>query len=355
MLSGHSLVKSYGSSPALRGVSVELRRGEMLAVTGPRARASRRCCCASPACSTPDGGEVRFEGQRIDDQSETVRSRLRRGEFGVLFQFGQLVAEMTAVENVALPLLLGGARRREATAQARQWLARFGVEQLADQLPGQMSGGQSQRVAVARALVTEPAVLFADEPTGALDTVAGEQVMTELSRVARDMNTAVLLVTHDARVAAYGDRELVVATGARHEDLDAAAARHDRRALRRAADLDDRARRGGRRARAAVRADRRLDRCRRRPVLQRPARPEGLHTGVIVTFVLLCIPLLVFVGQCSRIGAPARDRRLAALRMAGATPSDVTRVAAAESGLAAAIGAVGGLVIYLVGRELLHT
>ncbi len=213
VLSGHALVKSYGNSPALRGVSVELRRGEMLAVTGPSGSGKSTLLLCLAGVLAPDGGEVRFEGQRIDDQSETVRSRLRRGEFGVLFQFGQLVAEMTAIENVALPLLLGGARRREATAQARQWLARFGVEQLADQLPGQMSGGQSQRVAVARALVTEPAVLFADEPTGALDTVAGEQVMTELSRVARDMNTAVLLVTHDARVAAYGDRELVVRDG----------------------------------------------------------------------------------------------------------------------------------------------
>jgi len=213
VLSGRSLVKSYGSSPALRGVSVELRRGEILAVTGPSGSGKSTLLLCLAGVLRPDSGEVTFAGRRIDTDSETARSSLRRDEFGVLFQFGQLIAEMTAAENVALPLLLAGERRRPAQAAAREWLARFGVEQLADQRPSEMSGGQSQRVAVARALVTEPAVLFADEPTGALDTVAGEAVMTELTRVARDAGTAVLLVTHDARVASYGDREIVVRDG----------------------------------------------------------------------------------------------------------------------------------------------
>ena len=175
VLSGHSLVKSFGSSRALRGASVELRRGEILAVTGPSGSGKSTLLLCLAGVLTPDGGEVHYDGRRIDRESETVRSRLRRSEFGVLFQFGQLVAEMTAAENMALPLLLEGARRRDAMSRAREWLGRFGVEEFADQLPGQMSGGQSQRVAVARALVTDPAVLFADEPTGALDTVAGER------------------------------------------------------------------------------------------------------------------------------------------------------------------------------------
>jgi len=213
VLSGHSLVKSFGRSRALRGASVELRRGEILAVTGPSGSGKSTLLLCLAGVLTPDGGEVHYDGRRIDRESESVRSRLRRSEFGVLFQFGQLVAEMTAAENVALPLLLEGARRRDAMSCAREWLGRFGVEEFADQLPGQMSGGQSQRVAVARALVTGPAVLFADEPTGALDTVAGERVMTELTRVARETDTAVVLVTHDARVAAYGEREIVVRDG----------------------------------------------------------------------------------------------------------------------------------------------
>jgi putative ABC transport system ATP-binding protein len=213
VLSGRSLVKSYASSPALRGVSVELGRGEILAVTGPSGSGKSTLLLCLAGVLRPDAGEVLLMGRRIDGDSETARSRLRRRELGVLFQFGQLIAEMTAAENVALPLLLSGARRRQAMGVARDCLRRFGVEDVADKLPTQMSGGQSQRVAVARSVVTEPAVLFADEPTGALDTVSGEQVMTELVRVARECDTAVLLVTHDARVAAYGDREIVVRDG----------------------------------------------------------------------------------------------------------------------------------------------
>jgi putative ABC transport system ATP-binding protein len=213
VLSGRALVKDYGNAPALRGVSVELGRGEILAVTGPSGSGKSTLLLCMAGVLRPDAGEVHFQGRRIDTDSETDRSLLRRDSFGVLFQFGQLITEMTAAENVALPLLLSGARRRPAMMTARDWLRRFGVEALADQLPTQMSGGQSQRVAVARALVTEPAVLFADEPTAALDTVAGEQVMTELTRVARETGTAVLLITHDARVAAYGDREIVVRDG----------------------------------------------------------------------------------------------------------------------------------------------
>jgi len=213
VLSGRELVKSYGSSLALRGASVELRRGEILAVTGPSGSGKSTLLLCLAGVLRLDSGEIRFDGRRIDDAGESARSALRRREFGVLFQFGQLVAEMTAAENVALPLLLGGARRRPAQAAARGWLARLGIAELSDELPSEMSGGQSQRVAVARALVTEPAVLFADEPTGALDTLAGEAVMTELTRVARDAGTAVLLVTHDARVASYGDREIVVRDG----------------------------------------------------------------------------------------------------------------------------------------------
>jgi putative ABC transport system ATP-binding protein len=118
-----------------------------------------------------------------------------------------------AAENVALPLLLAGSGRRAAREAALTWLDRFGVADVADHRPGAMSGGQQQRCAVARALVTEPRVLFADEPTGALDQLTGEQVLAEIVRVIRERNAAVLLVTHEARVAAYADREVVLRDG----------------------------------------------------------------------------------------------------------------------------------------------
>ena len=161
----------------------------------------------------PDSGEVRFAGRRIDDLSEHDRTVLRRVSFGFLFQFGQLVPELAAVENVALPLLLGGRRRRDAVAEAGRWFDRLGIDGLQARRPGELSGGEAQRVALARALVTSPAVLFADEPTGSLDSLAGERVMDLLVDTARGSGTTVILVTHEPRVAAYADREVVVRDG----------------------------------------------------------------------------------------------------------------------------------------------
>ncbi|RSN19315.1 macrolide ABC transporter ATP-binding protein, partial [Amycolatopsis sp. WAC 01416] len=130
-----------------------------------------------------------------------------------VFQFGQLVVELSCVENVALPLRLNGVRRKEAESRALAWLERLEVDDVRAKRPGEVSGGQGQRVAVARSLVTNPRVLFADEPTGALDSLNGERVMELLTGAARETNAAVVLVTHEARVAAYSDREVVVRDG----------------------------------------------------------------------------------------------------------------------------------------------
>ncbi len=213
LLEGRSLTRSYGRSPALRGVSIDLVRGEIAAVTGPSGSGKSTLLLCLAGILAPDSGEVLFHGRRIDRESEAVRSVLRRRQFGVLLQSGQLIPELTATENVALPLLLDGVRRGAAAAVARQWLDRLGVGGLAAKRPTEMSGGQAQRVAVARAMVTGPEVLFADEPTGALDTLAGESVMNLLVRVAAEQGTTVLLVTHDARVAAYAMREIVLRDG----------------------------------------------------------------------------------------------------------------------------------------------
>jgi putative ABC transport system ATP-binding protein len=130
-----------------------------------------------------------------------------------VFQFGQLVPELTAEENVALPLLIAGVRRGPALAEARTWFGRLGLDGLERRRSGELSGGQAQRVALARGLVTGPELLFADEPTGALDTFTGEQVMKLLVDAARERGTTVILVTHEARVAAYADREVIVRDG----------------------------------------------------------------------------------------------------------------------------------------------
>lgn len=213
LLEGRSLTRSYGRSPALRGVSIDLVRGEIAAVTGPSGSGKSTLLLCLAGILAPDSGEVLFHGRRIDRETEVARSVLRRRQFGVLLQSGQLIPELTATENVALPLLLDGVRRGAAAAVAQQWLDRLGVGELVAKRPTEMSGGQAQRVAVARAMVTGPEVLFADEPTGALDTLAGESVMNLLVRVAAEQGTTVLIVTHDARVAAYAVREIGLRDG----------------------------------------------------------------------------------------------------------------------------------------------
>ncbi|MDM4722024.1 ABC transporter ATP-binding protein [Micromonospora sp. WMMA1363] len=212
-LQASGVVKAYGPTSALRGVTLDVAEGEIVAVVGPSGSGKSTLLYCLAGILRPDAGAVTWRGHRLDTWSEAARSQLRRTEFGVLFQFGQLVAELTAAENVALPLLLAGTGRRAARTAALTCLERFGVAELADTPPGKMSGGQQQRCAAARALVTEPRVLFADEPTGALDTLTGEQVLRQLVRLARDQGTAVILVTHEPRIAAYADREVVLRDG----------------------------------------------------------------------------------------------------------------------------------------------
>ena len=204
---------SFGSTPALRGASVAVAAGEVLAVMGPSGSGKSTLLHCLAGILVPDAGEVWFAGRRIDTLGEAERSALRRDRFGFVFQFGQLVPELTAEENVALPLLLSGVRRREALVRARGWFDRLDLAGLERRRSGELSGGQAQRVALARGLVSEPEVLFADEPTGALDSLTGEQVMDLLVGSARDRGTTVVLVTHEARVAAYADREVVVRDG----------------------------------------------------------------------------------------------------------------------------------------------
>jgi putative ABC transport system ATP-binding protein len=214
LLSASGLTKAHGRTPALRGASVELHAGEILAVTGTSGSGKSTLLHCLAGIVRPDEGSVTYDGRRLADLPEKRLSELRRTEFGVVFQFGQLIPELTALDNVALPLLLAGTDRTRARTLAGEWLERFGVRGQQDLRPGEMSGGQAQRTALARALVTGPRVVFADEPTGALDSLSGEQVMTALVHTARESGTAVLLITHDAQVAAYADREVQLRDGA---------------------------------------------------------------------------------------------------------------------------------------------
>jgi putative ABC transport system ATP-binding protein len=213
LVAAYDLELAFGPTPALRGATIEVAAGEIVAVMGPSGSGKSTLLHCLAGILVPDRGQVRFGEQVVSELSDDARTRLRRDRFGFVFQFGQLVPELTAVENVALPLLLAGVRRRPALERARVWFGRLDLAGLEDRRSGELSGGQAQRVALARGLVAEPPVLFADEPTGALDSLTGEHVMDLLVDSARAAGTTVVLVTHDARVAAYADRDVVVRDG----------------------------------------------------------------------------------------------------------------------------------------------
>ena len=213
LLIAEGLHKSYGPTPALDGADFSIHPGEVVAVMGPSGSGKSTLLHCLAGIVTPDSGTVHYSGRPLSSMPDSQRSALRRGEFGFVFQFGQLVPELSCVENVALPLRLNGVGRKESESRALAWLERLEVADVRAKRPGEVSGGQGQRVAVARSLVTGPRVLFADEPTGALDSLNGERVMELLTEAARETSAAVVLVTHEARVAAYSDREVVVRDG----------------------------------------------------------------------------------------------------------------------------------------------
>jgi putative ABC transport system ATP-binding protein len=213
IIEAQDLVLSFGETPALRDASLSVQRGEIVAVMGPSGSGKSTLLHCLAGILVPASGRVVFDGQRIDALREEQRSRLRRDRFGFVFQFGQLVPELTAEENVALPLLLGGMRRQQAMTRARSWFGRLELDGLESHRAGEMSGGQAQRVALARGMVAQPDVLFADEPTGSLDSLTGELVMKLMTGVAREEGITVVLVTHEPRVAAYSDREVIVRDG----------------------------------------------------------------------------------------------------------------------------------------------
>lgn len=213
MLTARALTKRFGTAPALDGVDFTIGPGESVAVTGPSGSGKSTLLHCLAGIMRPDAGEVRLFDERIDTLSERRRSHLRRTRFAFLFQFGQLLPELPADENVALPLMLGGMPRKTALEPARAELRRLGLEGKEDRRPGELSGGEAQRVALARALVVRPAVVFADEPTGALDRATGDQVMGILLDTVRELDAALVVVTHDPRIAARCTRTIEIRDG----------------------------------------------------------------------------------------------------------------------------------------------
>ena len=206
------------TAPALNNVSFRLNVGETVAIMGPSGSGKSTLLHILAGIDLPTSGQVTYHvrnncAYELTGISDQDRTTLRRNAFGFVFQSGQLLPELPAVENIALPLMLGGTDYSQATDTAMLWLERLGLKHLASHRPGEMSGGQMQRVAIARALATNPSVVFADEPTGALDQATGREVMGILMDAAQANGSAVVVVTHDPNVAAFCSRTVTMRDG----------------------------------------------------------------------------------------------------------------------------------------------
>lgn len=218
VLEATGLTKNYASTRALAGVDLNVRRGESLAIMGASGSGKTTLLHVLAGIVAPDAGAVRFtpaSGAPIDvtGGSEGVRSRLRRERFGFVFQQGLLIPELTAIENIALAVMINGTGRRAATEHAAGWMASLGLAGMEERRIGELSGGQAQRVAIARAQVTGAELIFADEPTGALDSQTSADVMNALLWSTTGQGRTLVVVTHDADVAARCSRTVSVRDG----------------------------------------------------------------------------------------------------------------------------------------------
>jgi putative ABC transport system ATP-binding protein len=212
-----NLTKIYGSGDAavtaLDNVSMEVDSGEFVAIMGPSGCGKSTLLHLIGGLDRPTNGKVEIEGVSLSDMKDDELARLRRTRIGLVFQFYNLIPVLNAVENAGLPIALDGKKTAEAKKRAGEWLSRFGLGDRLSSRPDQLSGGQQQRVAVARALAAEPALVLADEPTGNLDTRSADGIASLLRQVSKDFGRAVVMVTHDPRIAAYADRIVFLKDG----------------------------------------------------------------------------------------------------------------------------------------------
>lgn len=212
-----NLTKVYGSGEAavtaLDHVNMQVKEGEFVVVMGPSGCGKSTLLHLVGGLDRPNDGSIRIEGTPIAEMKDDDLTKLRRRKMGFIFQFFNLIPVLNAMENAALPVTLDGMKAAEAKRRASEWLTRFGLGDRLKNRPDQLSGGQQQRVAVARALVSEPALILADEPTGNLDTRSGDEIAGLLRQVTKEYGRTVVMVTHDPRIAAYADRIIFLKDG----------------------------------------------------------------------------------------------------------------------------------------------
>ncbi len=214
----NDVTKDFGGAPVLSGITLDINAGETVAIMGPSGSGKSTLLHCMSGVLTPTSGQVLFKDAVLSDASDAARSRTRLADVGFVFQDDQLLPELSALDNVALPAMLNGTSRSKARAKAQELLNQLGLGSMVDRRPGQVSGGQAQRIAIARALVTSPAVIFADEPTGALDQATGHEVMQLLTAVVQRTGAALVMVTHDSRVADWMERRIEIRDGIIHDD-----------------------------------------------------------------------------------------------------------------------------------------
>ncbi len=217
MLEFDDVVKSFGQGltevRALRGVTLTVAEGEFVAVMGPSGCGKSTLLHLAGALETPSAGSVRVGGRELAGLGAAERSELRRNDVGYVFQRLNLIPSLTAIENVMLPLELAGESHRSVQQMAVAVLHTVGLDQRLDRYPDDFSGGQQQRIAIARAIVGHRRLLLADEPTGSLDTASGDEVIELLAALPQEQGTAVVLVTHEPRFASWADRVIFLRDG----------------------------------------------------------------------------------------------------------------------------------------------
>ena len=219
MLELRDITKSFTQQRVLEGISLTVSDGESVAIMGPSGSGKSTLLHCMSGVLVPDQGEVLFDGHDVAAMSDAERSRLRLEHFGFIFQDGQLLPELTATENVALPQIMRGMPRSQAHNDAVDMLTRLGLGAYVDRYPGQLSGGQGQRVAIARALAGPPSVVFADEPTAALDQATGHEVMQQIVAVCQKFGVTLVVVTHDPKIADWCSRRVEIRDGLIHSEV----------------------------------------------------------------------------------------------------------------------------------------
>jgi len=217
IIAAQKLTKVFGSGStavtALEDVTINIAEGEFVAIMGPSGCGKSTLLHLLGGLDRPTSGEVLFDGISIAEMTDQHLTELRRRKIGFVFQFFNLIPVLNAVENAALPVTLDGVKPTDAKAKAEKWLDHFGLQERLNSRPDQLSGGEQQRVAIARALVAEPRLILADEPTGNLDTRAGDEIAGLLRQVSTEFNRTVVMVTHDPRIAAYAERIIFLKDG----------------------------------------------------------------------------------------------------------------------------------------------